>query len=560
MLSTITALLILSLSLIGVGRLIEILLWSNTSRSPLHTIQERGLLGIIGLSAVGMIMHFIVPLRDYPLILIHSIGLLVVGVWGFSQRRTKLSQSALVLAVLFITFLIYLAFASYGPTPTYDTGLYHLQATLWNREAALSPGLALLHDRFGFNSIWFILSASLGLPKIWNSSLLLPNVLLFLFAIGSLVEYVRASYSRKVPKHRFALAITTLAFSWGFPQILNEFNSISTDFPTMVLTVYIVFLLFYHKPTIRMDSFIFLLGVTLVLIKLSAAVFFIGLVILLLLRNRAQLVEFAQSQWRVLFLILVLVATWLVRGYLQSGCLLFPLSLSCLELHTWSTSANQAIITQSWVESWAKWPGQSYKEVLGSLAWIQGWWLENALSSSIFARIFQAIAALMVLIFGYKFKIISKKDFALNTQTLSGVLLILSASLVYWFFSAPAPRFIAGVFVSIAIIPVTLLVTATIAEAARRIPFRSVAILLFVFLIFETLQLSASYRQRTAYPLWQRIPQSFQLQNTTRSGQTIYGPVSGDQCWGIELPCTPYFNENLTFRWEGNRVVFGIEE
>jgi hypothetical protein len=36
---------------------------------------------------------------------------------------------------------------------------------------------------------------------------------------------------------------------------------------------------------------------------------------------------------------------------------------------------------------------------------------------------------------------------------------------------------------------------------------------------------------------------------TTKSGKSgfeINVPVTGDQCWNIPLPCTPYFNESLS--------------
>ena len=33
--------------------------------------------------------------------------------------------------------------------------------------------------------------------------------------------------------------------------------------------------------------------------------------------------------------------------------------------------------------------------------------------------------------------------------------------------------------------------------------------------------------------------------NQTLSGQPIYSPITGEQCGSTQLPCTPYFNDNL---------------
>jgi hypothetical protein len=51
------------------------------------------------------------------------------------------------------------AFVAASAVTHYDTGLYQLQMTKWLAHAGSAPGLALVHDRFGFTSSWFALHA-----------------------------------------------------------------------------------------------------------------------------------------------------------------------------------------------------------------------------------------------------------------------------------------------------------------------------------------------------------------------------------------------------------------
>src|SRR5690606_29625386 len=43
-----------------------------------------------------------------------------------------------------------------GPTMMDDTESYHIQLVKWIKEYGTVPGLVHLHERFGFNSSWFI--------------------------------------------------------------------------------------------------------------------------------------------------------------------------------------------------------------------------------------------------------------------------------------------------------------------------------------------------------------------------------------------------------------------
>lgn len=72
------------------------------------------------------------------------------------SRMSQLKQihftEAIALALFSVLILIYNA----GPTNMDDTESYHIQMIKWINEYGTVPGIAVLHERFGFNSSWFI--------------------------------------------------------------------------------------------------------------------------------------------------------------------------------------------------------------------------------------------------------------------------------------------------------------------------------------------------------------------------------------------------------------------
>jgi hypothetical protein len=54
---------------------------------------------------------------------------------------------------------------------------------------------------------------------------------------------------------------------------------------------------------------------------------------------------------------------------------------------------------------------------------------------------------------------------------------------------------------------------------------------------------------------WGVIPVASTQIAVTNSGLSVSLPVKGDQCWGAQLPCTPYFYPNLASK---EFILFGF--
>ena len=130
------------------------------------------------------------------------------------------------------------------------------------------------------------------------------------------------------------------------------------------------------------------------------------------------------------------------------------------------------------------------------------------------------------------------------------------SSLIFWFFSAPDPRFAGAAFWIIGSGTVSL----TIGNFNISDKVLDVTLCLFIVLmalwIFST-QISVRRQHRLIIPAgkdsgFYPAPHVPLKKFTTQSGLILYVPWRGDQCWDAPLPCTPYPKAKLRLRKNGD--------
>jgi len=149
-------------------------------------------------------------------------------------------------------------------------------------------------------------------------------------------------------------------------------------------------------------------------------------------------------------------------------------------------------------------------------------------------------------------------------RTMDRVLVLLPVpvllGLVFWFFSAPDPRFASALFFLLPAACGYPLLRLLVTEW-QRYPIAGILIAALVIgypinsWLFkhasDVLKLPAS-----SYPVINTTPLMTQR---TASGLAVLVPLQGDQCWDAPLPCTPYFDEKLRLRGEDIRQGFSVQ-
>jgi hypothetical protein len=124
------------------------------------------------------------------------------------------------------------------------------------------------------------------------------------------------------------------------------------------------------------------------------------------------------------------------------------------------------------------------------------------------------------------------------------------AAIVFWFFTAPAPRFANATFMLLSVSAIMMLLTG-IQPYTSKVGMAKVLCLLFVvgnlnFLGFVYLRYETF--KDISLDGWHAAKQVPLDVKVTTSGLRVYVPISGNQCWDAPLPCTPYFNRSLRLR------------
>jgi hypothetical protein len=486
-----------------------------------------------------------------PLAIAGAAGWVRYGRPFWAWLRSLPARTALIntgIAALFLLLLSNQAIWSSWPV---DLGLYHTQTVKWISEYAIIPGLGNLHHRLAFNNSSFLYAAQLN-TWVWSGlAFYLTNTLL-VFALGlrSLVALNRVLQDRQ-PLH-----LTDVYYSFFMPILLFYvstalFAGYGTDVIVFVLQVVIggaLLHIFSAQPIAaaalrRQVTYILLLCAVGVTVKLSFAVF--GAFAIL-----AAWVVFARREnFRTLFrgqllaswaAVLVLpVLPWLVRHIILSGYLVYPSPLISFPVR-WKIPYDLVEPITATIHNWAMGRAQ-YTPGMPAGDWFAIWFppIQFELKEAVVYFVACLLLAAALRIFGKKRPVVKH-----GPLTLIGINLL---SLVYWFLTAPDPRF-AGAAVWLLLVSALLLVFQQVIQTgyvrSAHLLTAAVVILLF-FWLGPHFTNNISLSRLVTPPFEQEIaaeqsPSGEQPFRVTNSGLQVY--IAADEqaelCWDAPLPCT----------------------
>lgn len=446
---------------------------------------------------------------------------------GGAQALCRLSRAdMLALGGL----LVALALLASGPIRLYDTALYHLQAVAWSAAGPIPAGLANLHRRFGFDSLWFPAAALLELPGLaGRSASLAPSLALFFFGAAAW------SAGRKAVRGTAGAAGLLLALGvvpLAVLAVAEGVPSLSTDVPTAVLTILSAHFLLRPSPTGAERRAAAALAFFAVTVKLSAAVWLVAVVLAV----------------RAFPPVLALAGlAWVLRGIALSGYLLFPAVATRLAFLPWATPAGIARDESLWVRSWSRLPNRRPEDVLAGWAWLGPWAKWTVTRLSVLPLVILFVGGIAALLLARR-----RPPVPESTRPALAALAVALASTLFWFWSAPDPRFGYGALYVLAALPLAAaLPRLGLAEWPRRVRVALAGALGFglagaggVFLLA-----GAGFRPTLLVP--PAPPRPAVEERRTLEGESVNVPIGDNRCWDAPLPCTPYFHQDLVIERDG---------
>ncbi len=439
----------------------------------------------------------------------------------------------------------------------YDSGLYHLNAVRWASEYAIVPGLGNLHDRLAFNNAHFLYMALLDVGPFTGRSHHLGAGFLVLISLlrngAGVVRMVRCA------RHRGRCAeVTDIYHALLFAPVVvwlatsGYVSSPSPDVGVFLLGLVIagelMVLLFEPELSARRIRVgvlsIVLLACVGIAVKLSFIVFgglacMVGWGVMTGRNIPRSKVDVPMVTTAGCLMVLIL-GVWMGRGIALSGYPAFPATVGGIDVD-WRVSAGRAEAVARWALSWARIPGEEPDVVLADWMWVRPWaarmWKDH---------MFDTIVPVCLALLGVTFRFVGRRgeQDAFPKRRLGLFLAVPLGGLLFWFFTAPDPRFAAFAFWSLAC------GVSAFGLLAQSSCFR------IVFLgVYTAGLLLCNLSSRDWVRTWRdtRPARTVEMQPfVTNSGLEILVPAEGEQAWDAALPAAPRGSKALRLRVPGD--------
>jgi len=437
----------------------------------------------------------------------------------------------------------------------YDTLLYHLAAIRWVADFGSVPGLANLHGRLGFNTALHPLAALLGSPFGIAVGREFVNPVIIVSAGAVLLQGIKPkSKEFFLPDSVYACLLFLLVLHLLFSDCLSSPQPDVGSAGIALLVAWYLRGVVQESANDKQEAAYLgcLMASSLVVtFKLCYAVFGLaaaGLATAILFWRRSRFTLI----WARLIVAALFSVPWFCRGYMTSGYPLFPSELGRIHFD-WMVPHEAALSERNWVLSWARAPDHHWRSVLINHDWIRPW-LTATISDRIVLKAVILLAGGLILIGLTRPWRYSKASFLGWCWLISPIIL----SLLFWFFTAPNPRFAEATLwilaADVAYLPFLLL------SVAPRFCCAFLLLLIAGFTIFELADgFGRLHRERERFPNFVGGPPAL-ISRLTYSGLAIWVPTESNLTGPWQIPATPAdrFDPRLELRGKTLREGFRI--
>lgn len=467
------------------------------------------------------------------------------------------------LVIALLAIIVWLANIAIGPPVNGDSGLYHFSSVRWAQSCAAVPGLGNLHGRLAFNQSYFLYVAMLDVgPFVHRSQHIANGILLFVLLAQILLSWQKL-YSAKTEFRPGCLFYALLLPAALKQAIGGDLSSPTPDFAVWVLQIVLSARLFSFLADFKSDcnpkrslvvmAYISAIGIS---VKLSFALLGISTIVVAFavyayggLGRRPSLAAIGSTLLLSVLLFGLVLIPWCLLGVITSGYVAYPCSFLAIPVD-WQIPRKSVIGMMNCIYSWARQPGVHWSAVLGRNDWMQSWIVRVA---ALINRLEIAITVVAVLSAIATVSVRSKRDL-LQEKVRWFFLVPCCVSLVFWFLTAPDPRFAGSVF--------WILVTGIIALNVQTFGLARINVAHAMLCIWVLLTVYMAWSNRNHFASassgpgpdagFHPVPRAAMKTFVTRSGLTLYVPCKPDWSWDAPLPNTPYPNAYLRQRTPGD--------
>lgn len=458
-------------SIIGYSRLFKVVIFKDKSEIFENLDIFYGLLIIIFFSNL---INFFLPLKYFSYTLI--ICGIIISIYFFCFKKIKVKNLSSFLLIVF--FLVYI---SSHQSPNIDSEVYHLQIINKAFTQKIIFGIANVEEKYGMVSIWQIFLALFNY-EIYNFKIIY-YVNLIIFSVFFNEAYIQIYKKNKLSKIFLILAASfILVFSLIHPFnngiILNHLGSVEVDLLGGFLFILCIYLGLSLLENYSFNKFniLFILTAIVVLSKPSYLILIIYPLIITLLIKKNFLIL-------TNFILVILSFFYLSRGFIISGCLVFPFALSCIDTF-WSLDIESVQKYENIILGFArdKLRYTDFVYVINSYDWVLPWFKNYFLKTSLLQIHILCIFGSLIIIIFQKFK--NRKFLDLNLYL---ILCFLLGCFLFWL-RAPEVRFGFGTIISLSILIPSLFIYFQLKNFEFNNKYFQIILIIPLFLILKNIE------------------------------------------------------------------------
>lgn len=453
----------------------------------------------------------------------------------------------ILLPILFVLWAYYTSRGYMVP----DMDLYHGQSIRWIEEYGVVKGLGNLHNRFGYNSSIFALSALFSMKFMVGKSLHAVNGLLAFIMTVEALKLGRVVKRRKMLLSDYA----RVGLVYYMSNILDEILAPSSDYPVMFAIFFIVIkwlaLLEQEDETERNQiapyGLLCVMGVHALTLKVTA-----GLILILLIKPAYLLLK--EKRWMEIGIFLAMglavALPWLARNVIITGWLLYPFPALDLFNVDWKmTDVGLIRSDAAEIEIYAK--GHPEKGLNATLTeWFPGWFKGELYSLE---KVFVLADIVSVPIVAFiVVRMLVKREW--KQLDISLVFATVMANYLFWQFSAPMMRYGYAHVLLLAMLVFGYLLESIDKLWLKRIAYCGLAL----FLVYRTYMLYDVIRSGwwTPHYVWQETYREHPVESYEIDGVTVYFSIDEGLSGYEPFPSGPEQKLGIELRGEGLKDGF----
>jgi hypothetical protein len=368
----------------------------------------------------------------------------------------------------------------------------------------------------------------------------------FLIVLFVLISFVIRLQNATIPRQRLGVEFWFIVLSIVVIVAGNNhwYGVLVADSFTAIVIIYwtcVALRLSGSSPHLKTDLAMLVISVVLaVTVKVSAAPLLLPTIAFVWIYRQSLPIAFVRRSASIAGLVF---AFWMLHSIVLSGCAVYPVKQTRIAQLPWAVSEQQTTSESGWIRSWAREPGELPSRVLKDRAWLPGWFHRVRHDSSIRLLIVLAPLGLVTALFCRDFR-------GEQARCLLAITIGLAGCLIFWFSTAPAPRFGRGFILAASLLGGSVVLDACLNQTRFAVYAPTV-----VLAAMAILSVRGLWRVKSDYIY--KVSEAPTYQLLAPNGNRVFVPKDGGQCWDHPLPCTPYFDPRASRRikWPANWPV-----